>query len=119
MSEPVGTGGAADLAAEIRDKLRKNRVSARSESARVERRWAGYSNSYLITTIGSRLDDGSRDGKQVGGDAGHRSPRKRRQDTSCLPARRLTQPSPDGHQGIGSGLAAATQDCHRAIAGAI
>ena len=37
----------------------------------------------------------------------------------CPPARRLTQPSPDGHQGIGSGLAAATQDCHRAIAGAI
>ena len=33
VSEPVGTGGAADLAAEIRDKLRKNRVSARSESA--------------------------------------------------------------------------------------
>ena len=33
VSEPVGTGGAADLAAEIRDKLRKNRVSAQPENA--------------------------------------------------------------------------------------
>ena len=33
VSQPVWAGGAADLAAEVRDKMRKNRVSAQSECA--------------------------------------------------------------------------------------